>query len=528
MSPRFLPECRGPSQIGSSRHSGTVARMSEGEDSDWESAVDAVSAGLRALRPPSGQVRDRAATPPSRSPTRSPSPGLMTNGGAARRASPSPLGEASSSSAGGSFCDPRADAAAKSWIDPFLREALESGGDARMAVLRIDAEIGGFAADGERASHEFSGNGYQRMIAHKVAAHHGLASCAVVGADGQDRALIEKEGGATAMDPPAVNLSDVRASPNGDAGKNGDAKKKKVTVMKRGGGGGGRGGDRGGAGGSRNSGAGKKPGQMSVEEREAEYERARERIFGAVNGNEDSGRTSPATDEGSASPGANVASSHSRHARSETRAGSRHAGREGEQTNKREGGRSGGRQAIVRNRAADSMDPDFVRMPPPAAFHPPPMQPTQHSSRGGGYYEGGGYYDPRPPPPAADPYAYRDAYPPPPGYGREHEHATDGGGYGGGGFGGGGDDFPALGGGGGGWNAPPHPPVGAPTWAPPPPGAPPPVNQPMRGHDVPFHGTDARVNDGPHPPARRQQQQQQQQQAPPLRFGNFQQLGRPR
>ena len=357
--------------------------MSEGEDSDWESAVDAVSAGLRALRPPSGQVRDRAATPPSRSPTRSPSPGLMTNGGAARRASPSPLGEASSSSAGGSFCDPRADAAAKSWIDPFLREALESGGDARMAVLRIDAEIGGFAADGERASHEFAGNGYQRMIAHKVAAHHGLASCAVVGADGQDRALIEKEGGATAMDPPVVNLSDVRASPNGDAGKNGDAKKKKVTVMKRGGGGGGgRGGDRGGARGSRNSGAGKKPGQMSVEEREAEYERARERIFGAVNGNEDSGRTSPATDEGSASPGANVASSHSRHARSETRAGSRHAGREGEQTNKREGGRSGGRQAIVRNRAADSMDPDFVRMPPPAAFHPPPMQPTQHSSRG--------------------------------------------------------------------------------------------------------------------------------------------------
>ena len=208
--------------------------MSEGEDSDWESAVDAVSAGLRALRPPSGQVRDRAATPPSRSPTRSPSPGLMTIGGAARRASPSPLGEASSSSAGGSFCDPRADAAAKSWIDPFLREALESGGDARMAVLRIDAEIGGFAADGERASHEFAGNGYQRMIAHKVAAHHGLASCAVVGADGQDRALIEKEGGATAMDPPAVNLSDVRVSPNGDAGKNGDAKKKKVTVMKRG------------------------------------------------------------------------------------------------------------------------------------------------------------------------------------------------------------------------------------------------------------------------------------------------------
>ena len=513
--------------------------MSEGEDSDWESAVDAVSAGLRALRPPSGQVRDRAATPPSRSPTRSPSPGLMTNGGAARRASPSPLGEASSSSAGGSFCDPRADAAAKSWIDPFLREALESGGDARMAVLRIDAEIGGFAADGERASHEFAGNGYQRMIAHKVAAHHGLASCAVVGADGQDRALIEKEGGATAMDPPAVSLSDVRGD-NGDAGK-ADAKKKKVTVMKRGGGGGGgRGGGRGGAGGfgagHGNSGGGKKPGSMSVEEREAEYERARERIFGGAGGGEDSGRTSPAADEGSAprsaSPGTNAsgASSLSRQtgakaSRSETRPGSRHT-REGE-TIKREGG-GRGRQAIVRNRAADSMDPDFVRMPPPAAFHPPPMQPA----RGGGYYEGGGYYDPRAPP-SADPYAYRDAYPPP-GYGRESERADVGrggyggggfGGFGGGGFGGGGDDFPALGG--GGWTAPPTAP--APTWAPPPPGAPPPVNQPMRGHDAPFHGTDARVNDGPHPPARQQQQQQQQQQqAPPLRFGNFQQLGRPR
>ena len=266
--------------------------MSEGEDSDWESAVDAVSAGLRALRPPSGQVRDRAATPPSRSPTRSPSPGLMTNGGAARRASPSPLGEASSSSAGGSFCDPRADAAAKSWIDPFLREALESGGDARMAVLRIDAEIGGFAADGERASHEFAGNGYQRMIAHKVAAHHGLASCAVVGADGQDRALIEKEGGATAMDPPAVNLSDVRASPNGDAGKNGDAKKKKVTVMKRGGGGGGgRGGDARRGPRVQKSRRREEARAMSVEEREAEYERARSGSSAPPNGNEDGGGT---------------------------------------------------------------------------------------------------------------------------------------------------------------------------------------------------------------------------------------------
>ena len=518
--------------------------MSEGEDSDWESAVDAVSAGLRALRPPSGQVRDRAATPPSRSPTRSPSPGLMTNGGAARRASPSPLGEASSSSAGGSFCDPRADAAAKTWIDPFLREALESGGDARMAVLRIDAEIGGFAADGKRASHEFAGNGYQRMIAHKVAAHHGLASCAVVGADGQDRALIEKEGGATAMDPPAVNLSDVRGE-NDDAGKNGDnKKKKKVTVMKRGGGGegGGRekGGEKGGIGSQshRNSSqrGGKKPGSMSVEEREAEYERARTRIFGG----EDSGRTSPTgkpPDEGSGarstSPGASSLSRQSTGAKA-SRSETRHAGARGippqGENRGREGGR--GRQAIVRNRAADSMDPDFVRMPPPAAFHPPPP-PTQPYYEGGGYYEAGGYYDPRAPPPPADPYAYRDAYPPPGGhhvgYAREHEHAGHGGGgfggFGGQPIGGGGDDFPALGGAVG-WNA-----GAAPTWAPPPPGAPPPVNQPMRGYDAPFHGTDARVNDGPHPPARhqqRQQQQQQQQHAPPLRFGNFQQLGRPR
>ena len=497
--------------------------MSEGEDSDWESAVDAVSAGLRALRPPSGQVRDRAATPPSRSPTRSPSPGLMTNGGAARRASPSPLGEASSSSAGGSFCDPRADAAAKTWIDPFLREALESGGDARMAVLRIDAEIGGFAADGKRASHEFAGNGYQRMIAHKVAAHHGLASCAVVGADGQDRALIEKEGGATAMDPPAVNLSDVRGE-NDDAGKNGDAKKKKVTVMKRGGGGegGGRekGGEKGGIGSQshRNSSqrGGKKPGSMSVEEREAEYERARTRIFGG----EDSGRTSPTGKPPTRGPApgrrlparvpfrVRVPGRRRRGRRRVTR------GREGSPPGRKQGARGRSRSTGDREEPGGGLHGPRLCAHAPTRGVPSPAAADAALLRGGGYYEAGGYYDPRAPPPPADPYAYRDAYPPPGGhhvgYAREHEHAGHGGGgfggFGGQPIGGGGDDFPALGGAVG-WNA-----GAAPTWAPPPPGAPPPVNQPMRGHDAPFHGTDARVNDGPHPPARQQQRQQQQQQ----------------
>ena len=77
-----------------------------------------------------------------------------------------------------------------------------------------------------------------------------------------------------------------------------------------------------------------------------------------------------------------------------------------------------------------------------------------------------------------------------------------GGGYGDGdGYGDGGGEFPALGVAGG------HvPPIWAPP--PPPPGAPPPMNQPMRGYDAPPYGSDDRVDE-----------------APPLRFGNFQQLG---
>ena len=495
--------------------------MSEGGDSDWESAVEAVSEGVRALKPPSsGRIVAQDGSglnPPTRSHTRSPADG------GARVRSPSPLGEAATSSTnvvGGSFCDPRADAASKAWIDPFLREALEGGGDARMAVLRVDAEVCGFARDDTRTSHEFAGNGYQRMIAHKVAAHHGLTSRSVVGADGQDRALIEKESGvSSSMDPPVVNLADVRGDT--DESVKGDNKKKKVTVMKRGGGGRG-GGNNGGPGaGHRKSGGSKKPGSMSVEEREAEYTRARERIFGGGGSGEDSGRTSP-TDKAEfrTEQGASRAEFRTERREGGRQGGSRQGGRQGQgggrqggghQGGDRQGGGRGGRQAIVRNRMADSMDPDFVRMPSPAAFHPgggpPPSNGAHHPMT-----HSGGYYDPSPvgppqydgyDPNGVDAYGYRDSYPAPPPHSHSYTDRGYGGGYGDGdGYGDGGGEFPALGVAGG------HvPPIWAPP--PPPPGAPPPMNQPMRGYDAPPYGSnDRRVDE-----------------APPLRFGNFQQLG---
>ncbi len=70
--------------------------MSEGGDSDWESAVEAVSEGVRALKPPSsGRIVAQDGSglnPPTRSHTRSPADG------GARVRSPSPLGEAATSS----------------------------------------------------------------------------------------------------------------------------------------------------------------------------------------------------------------------------------------------------------------------------------------------------------------------------------------------------------------------------------------------------------------------------------------------
>lgn len=160
---------------------------------------------------------------------------------------------------------------------------------------------------------------------------------------------------------------------------------------------------------------------------------------------------------------------------------------------------------------ADSMDPDFVRMPSPAAFHPgggpPPSNGPHHPMT-----HSGGYYDPSPvgppqydgyDPNGVDAYGYRDSYPAPPPHSHSYTDRGYGGGYGDGdGYGDGGGEFPALGVAGG------HvPPIWAPP--PPPPGAPPPMNQPMRGYDAPPYGSDDRRVD----------------EAPPLRFGNFQQLG---
>ena len=121
----------------------------------------------------------------------------------------------------------------------------------------------------------------------------------------------------------------------------------------------------------------------------------------------------------------------------------------------------------MRNRMADSMDPDFVRMPSPAAFHPgqgggpPPSHGPPHM---------GGYYDPSPvgppqydgyDPNGVDAYGYRDSYHAPPPHSHSYTDVGYGGGYGDGdGYGDGGGEFPALGVAGG------HVP---PIWAPPPP-----------------------------------------------------------
>ena len=65
----------------------------------------------------------------------------------------------------------------------------------------------------------FDGSSYHRLLAHKVAAHYGLSSRAIVGEDGRDEVLVEKtraedDGGAFyTLVPPYDPVREVDADP---------------------------------------------------------------------------------------------------------------------------------------------------------------------------------------------------------------------------------------------------------------------------------------------------------------------------
>ena len=422
--------------------------------SAWEDDAAAIAGGMRALG-----VSDATgdAAPGSR-------PGASGSGYGFSARRPADVG-------GASFSDPQADAAARARVDPMLLDALCEGGASRMTVLRVDQEMSRFARDRSATARTFEGSSFHRLVAHKVAAYHGLFSRTIIAQDGADVALVEKPAGVDATPPPVVRLIDVAArerdgagaspasasprdAPDGAPGRGGGGGgggRKKVVMAKRGGGDAGRGGRGGGgrgAGGDGGRGGGGRDdrdrrGPKTLTERELEYERARERIFGAARDDSPSSRSDGA-----------------RSNRSDGSEGSGR-GRDGNATGPRERSRKKG---ISRDRAADLSDPDFDRgatrlvtpQAPSAYAHPPGPPdwggfggvggmygggypgsgyPTQGDGGGGGGGGGGGPFD--------DPgYGYGYGY----GYG-------GGGGYGGGAIGGdggyGGGAFGGVGGGGG-------------------------------------------------------------------------------
>ena len=340
---------------------------------------------------------------------------------------------------GASFSDPQADHAASS-VDPVLVEALTAGGKARMDVLKIDVEVARFVKDRTARTYEYDkGTSYHRLIAHKVAAHYGLSSVSVVGAGGTDVARLEKPLPPTGLGIPRMAMPTVRLADIGkpddvdDVDGAGAGKKTKVMVMKRGGRGGGGGdhdsprgrvgghghGHRGGAGAGPSGGSGKTE-ETLLEEREAEYERARERIFGGAGRDDspsssDGGRTSPApihTHGRGEGGGGNRNGGRGRTGGRGRGAGDRGGGDGDEQTSGRHsspnGGNDGsgrasrrGRQpvAIVRNRMADQLDPDFDRSatrfsgPGPAPSHQPMGYPDGNGYNDYGFRGGGPGYE---------------------------------------------------------------------------------------------------------------------------------------
>ena len=220
--------------------------------SAWEDDAATIAGGMRALG-----VSDATGDAP---------PGSRLGSGygcSARR--PADVG-------GASFSDPQADAVARARVDPMLIDALREGGASRMTVLRVDQEMSRFARDRSATARTFEGSSFHRLVAHKVAAHHGLLSRTSISQDGADVALVEKPAGVDAVPAPVVRLIDVaarerdasRAPPASassrdapDAASGGGARKK-VVMARRGGGDvgrGGRGGAGRGAGGDRGAGA---------------------------------------------------------------------------------------------------------------------------------------------------------------------------------------------------------------------------------------------------------------------------------
>ena len=71
-----------------------------------------------------------------------------------------------------------------------------------MTVLRVDQEMSRFARDRSATARTFEGSSFHRLVAHKVAAHHGLFSRTIIAQDGPDVALVEKPAGVDATPPP--------------------------------------------------------------------------------------------------------------------------------------------------------------------------------------------------------------------------------------------------------------------------------------------------------------------------------------
>lgn len=159
-------------------------------------------------------------------------------------------------------------------IDHALRDALAHPKN-RLPVLRLEAEVEAFLLNTSESQHVFPPDmsSYERLLAHRTAQHWGMDTSTISHGADQGRIVATRT---PASGIPKVRLGDVPLVE--PAGMPGSAPR--VLVRRRP--------DRGGAHPHREAGGPSANGGSqfrSVEERQAEYHRARARIFGEGGGN---------------------------------------------------------------------------------------------------------------------------------------------------------------------------------------------------------------------------------------------------
>lgn len=160
--------------------------------------------------------------------------------------------------------------------DGFLVELMNRGGSDRMALLRLETQVEKFMNDPAASEYVFPGpmSSYQRMMCHKVAQHYGCETLSEDGVSVLARKTAACEQGVTPLSMLSPDEGSDQAEPS-------QARAPKVIVPSK-------------HGEEVDEGAGKSGsakagsefqghgGEKSAQEREKEYEQAKERIFNSA------------------------------------------------------------------------------------------------------------------------------------------------------------------------------------------------------------------------------------------------------